>query len=282
MASSLPRRIAVAAVAIPTSFALVYLGGWWLVGTVVVLGLLGTAELYRLAGAQGIAPLRLVGYGGTVLAPVAVFFGVHGTVRPVWLVYAAALWVILTMALAVTGRPPERRPLAAVAVTVFATIYTALLPASILVLRAGGRTALQGTALVFLAFAVTWACDSAAMTGGAMIGGPKFAPTVSPNKTWAGTISGTVIAAVAAPLYGWLFLRPVGIHIPLGTLIFLGVILSIVGQIGDLAESLLKREVGVKDSGSFFPGHGGVLDRLDSLYWVLPVTALLLTAWGVV
>jgi phosphatidate cytidylyltransferase len=182
---------------------------------------------------------------------------------------------------AVLRRPPDQGPLAAVTVTLFAPIYTGVLPSFLIVLRHG--PALEppaATALVFLPLIVVWSCDSLAMGGGALMGGPKFAPAISPKKTWSGTVSGTVGATVVAPLYGALVLGPQGLDLGLGRLALMGFVLSILGQVGDLAESLFKREAGVKDSGGFFPGHGGVLDRLDSLYWALPAGAGLLALWG--
>jgi phosphatidate cytidylyltransferase len=172
--------------------------------------------------------------------------------------------------------------LGAVAVTLFAPIYAGVLLSFVIVLRhAGGWDPVTGTALVFLPLAIIWSCDTAAMGGGALIGGPRFAPTISPKKTWAGTIAGSVAATVVAPVYGWLVLGPAGISLDAGRLAMLGLVLSVVGQVGDLVESLFKREAGVKDSGGLFPGHGGVLDRLDSLYWALPAGAALLALWGV-
>jgi phosphatidate cytidylyltransferase len=119
------------------------------------------------------------------------------------------------------------------------------------------------------------------MFGGRAIGGPKLAPTVSPGKTRSGAIAGVVGAAVAAPLFVHFALRPAGIHLSLAQAVAFGVILSLVGQVGDLAESLLKREVGVKDSSALIPGHGGVLDRFDSLYFVVPVAAALYRLFGI-
>jgi phosphatidate cytidylyltransferase len=129
---------------------------------------------------------------------------------------------------------------------------------------------------------VTWVCDSLAMSGGSAIGGPKLAPVLSPNKTWAGAISGSVGAVILAPLYGILVLGRFGLEIEVWQLALFGLVISVVGQIGDLSESLFKREVGMKDSGGFFPGHGGVVDRFDSLYWVLPTSALLLRLFGTI
>jgi phosphatidate cytidylyltransferase len=285
MASTLPRRVTVAAVAIPAALGLVYLGGWPLVVALVVLGVLGVHEIFRLAEVRGHRPLRVLGLLGALVAPPAAF-GVVGPhpLPAVWLVYGGVAWLIAVMWATLALRTPTEGPLAAVAVTVFAPLYAAVLPSFLLVLRHGnpswGRW--SATWIVFLPLVVTWVCDSMAMAGGAVMGGPKLAPVVSPKKTWSGTITGSLSAAIVAPLYGWLVLRPSGIEIGVWRLVALGLVLSVVGQVGDLAESLLKREAGVKDSGGFFPGHGGVLDRLDSLYWVLPTAALLLSVYGVV
>lgn len=285
MASTLPRRIAVAAIAIPTVLLLVYLGGWPLVVAIQVLGVLGALEVYRLAAACGVQAMRGPGLLGAAAAPV-VLFALAGGIpepRPAWFGFAAIGWLLAVMAEAVRRGDPAARPLSGIAVTVFGALYAGALPAFLLLLRHGGTADRWGaTWLVFLPLAVTWICDSMAMAGGAVIGGPKFAPVISPNKTWAGTLTGSASAAIVAPVYGIVLLAPAGISIASWKLAVLGIGLSIMAHVGDLAESLLKREAGVKDSGTFFPGHGGVLDRLDSLYWVLPAAAALLTLYGAV
>lgn len=281
MSASLVRRIIVAAIAIPTVFALVYLGGWVLAAALAVVGGLGSSELFRLARAQGGRPLGGLGSLGAAAIPLAVFAMVRHPAA--WIAYAALIWMIAVMAAAVFRRGPDDQPLTAIAVTTFGAAYTGLLPAFLLVLRHAGSwdDALAATWIVFLPLAVTWVCDSMAMAGGSLIGGAKFAPVISPNKTWAGAVSGSLFATLIAPIYGILLLNPAGVHIAWWRLALLGLVLSVVGQIGDLAESLLKRAAGVKDSGTLLPGHGGVLDRLDSLYWVLPISAFMLTLYGV-
>jgi phosphatidate cytidylyltransferase len=283
MASSLPRRIAVAAVAIPAAFALAWFGGWPLVVALQFLAVVGVNELLRFAERRGARPLRPLALAGA-LAAAPVAYGLVGfpALAPAVALYGAVGWLLVVMSVAVVRRAPDAQPLSAVAVTVFAPLYAAVLPAFLVVLRHGTAHGRPGaTALVFLPLVTIWACDTAAMAGGALIGGPKFAPVVSPKKTWAGTIAGSAVATVAAPLYGWLILSPAGVELPVPLLAGLGLLLSIVGQVGDLAESLFKREAGVKDSGGLFPGHGGVLDRLDSLFWALPTTAAVLAAYGV-
>jgi phosphatidate cytidylyltransferase len=282
-ASALPRRIAVAAVAIPLAFGLVWLGGWPLVGGVAALAVLGVREVYRLAEARGVRPLAGLGYLAAVAAPVAAYaLSRTPALAPSLVLFAAAGWFLAVMADAVVRRPPDQGPFGAITVTLFAPLYTGALLSFLIALRHGGaHPRPAATALVFLPLVVVWTCDSLAMAGGALMGGPRFAPVISPKKTWSGTISGSVAATIIAPVYGWLVLRPAGIEIGAAPLALLGLVVSVLGQVGDLAESLLKREAGVKDSGTVFPGHGGVLDRLDSLYWALPAATAMLAVFGV-
>lgn len=286
MSANLAKRIAVAGIAIPATVGIVYLGGWVLAGTVAILGVAGCHEVFRLAERTGIRPLSLSGYVGALLLPLVGFATLHGALvrDPVLPIVGGAAWLLLLMAVALRRRAPTEKPLAAVAVTFFGVFYAAGLPTFLLLLRHGseGASRWASTWLVLLPLAVTWICDTAAMGGGALIGGRKLAPVLSPNKTWSGAISGTVGAVLAAAIYGALILAPLGIALSLGELMLFGVVVSIVGQAGDVTESLFKREAAVKDSGSLFPGHGGVLDRLDSLYWVIPTAVLLLMWFGVI
>ncbi|MEO8141330.1 MAG: phosphatidate cytidylyltransferase [Sphingomicrobium sp.] len=125
----------------------------------------------------------------------------------------------------------------------------------------------QGLELVFWVFIVTWTTDIGAYFAGRAIGGLKLAPTISPNKTWAGLIGGMVSASLA----GWAWTQYVMLPT---TLIWLAPAFAAAAQGGDLFESWLKRRAGAKDSGSMLPGHGGLLDRLDGLVVVAVLTAL--------
>lgn len=118
---------------------------------------------------------------------------------------------------------------------------------------------------------IVWLTDSGAYMIGRKIGKHKLAPKVSPNKTWEGSIGGTIAATVILAVYLYFF--PVGYN--WGLMVLLTLFLSIVGQLGDLVESSLKRYYGVKDSGKILPGHGGILDRFDSMLLVMPMLYLI-------
>ncbi len=285
MDRNLAQRIGFAAAAIPLALGVVWYGGWLLVALVTLVGVLGTRELYGLLERAGTRALEGAGLVAAAVLPLAVHLVVtrdHPVVAAAW-PYAAGLWVMLVMTLALATRAPADRPLPAVGTTVFGVCYAAALPAFLIDLRhAGhGERSWAGAGLVFFPLVVTWVCDTAAMFAGRAIGGAKLAPTVSPGKTRAGAIAGVAAALLVAPLFSaWVF-PAVGVTASLATLLLIAVVLSVVAQAGDLAESLFKREAGVKDSSTLIPGHGGVLDRFDSLYFVVPAAAALYRLLGV-
>ena len=147
----------------------------------------------------------------------------------------------------------------------FGIVYVALPALALLFLRGEEN----GLALALWTLATVWATDIGAYFAGRSLGGPKLAPRVSPNKTWSGLIGG-VVAALALGLLLW---RLTGLDLQLA---IASPILAVIAQIGDLYESWLKRQAGVKDSGTILPGHGGVLDRLDGLVPVAPAAAALI------
>jgi phosphatidate cytidylyltransferase len=280
------RRVTVAVIGIPAALGVVYLGGWVLAALLALLAVAGSREFYGLGARAGVRPVPQVGYLGALALPLLAFVMLPGApdVQGRWVALGAAVWLIMVVASVTAARGPTERPLEATAITVFAPLYTGGLTAFLLLIRHSDKipTAWAGTWLVFLPLVVTWVSDSLAMAGGSAIGGPKLAPVLSPNKTWAGAVTGALGAFVLAPAYGALVLAPVEMYIHPWRLALFGLAISVVGQLGDIAESLFKRQVGVKDSGTFFPGHGGVLDRFDSLYWVIPTAALLLTVFGTI
>lgn len=284
MAHHMVRRVAVAVIAIPATAGLLYLGGWVMTVALALLGALGALELYRLAGLRQVRALIVPGAVGAALLPVAAWLALPAgyAMEPRWVVFLGTWWLIGVVGVAATTRRPDQGPTAGIGVTVLGALYAGGLPAFLLLLRHPRQDsgAAAGTALALLPLVVTWICDSLAMAGGALFGGPKLAPVLSPAKTWSGAIVGSLGALITAPLWGLLVLRPLGVSPSLAVLLACGAAVALLGQAGDVAESLFKREAGVKDSGALFPGHGGVLDRLDSLYWAIPAVALILSAAG--
>lgn len=275
MAGNLTKRILFAVVAIPAAAGVIWLGGWWLLGAVAVLGVLGAREVYDLARLQGTKPLTWLGFLGAAATPF-----VAGRLDAAMLVFTG--WLLALLVAAMT-RGPVQRPLAAVGITCFGALYAALPLSFLSFIRHGGGNAppALGFALVLLPLALTWICDTAAYMVGSQFGGPKMAPLLSPNKTWSGAVGGVAGALIAAVALGPLMHRA-GVELATVQLLGLGLVVGVVAQVGDVAESLLKREAGVKDSSNLIPGHGGVLDRLDSLYFVIPASAALYWLYGAI
>lgn len=286
MASNLARRIAVAAIAIPLAVGVIWLGGWFLAAALAALGVLGTREIYDLARRQGIDALDRTGWLAAAAIPLLAYWAKGSETRfaePA--LYLGALWVMATLVVAMLRRGSSGRPLAVVSVTLFGCLYASALLAFLIPIRHGVNAANQPFAylcLTLFPLVLTWIGDTAAMAAGTAFGGPKLAPVLSPKKTWAGAIGGTASCLVLSLALGFLVLNRQGWHFNVGQLLLLGFVVSVVGQVGDIAESLFKREAGVKDSSALIPGHGGVLDRLDSLYFVVPAAAGLFKLFGVI
>lgn len=288
MDPNLVRRVGFAVVAIPLALAIVWYGGLPLALLLALAGALGARELFDLAAKQGICPIRPLGLISAAALALIVYAAVIPTdVRPLilaWWPYVAGLWLMALLTWVLAVRSPIDKPMSAAGVTLLGVAYSGALPAFLVAIRHNQHPVRSwaGAWLVFFPLVVTWVCDTAAMFGGRTFGGPKLAPRVSPGKTRSGTVAGLIGGLLVAPVFGALVFPQLGLQVPLWQLLVIAGVLSVVGQIGDLAESLFKREAGVKDSSSLIPGHGGVLDRFDSLYFVIPVAAALYRFFGVI
>jgi phosphatidate cytidylyltransferase len=277
--SELSKRVLFSVVAAPTAILLVYLGGPALVALVGVLSGIAVWEFYRLTRSSGVEPFDGAGITLVALLPVALYARDSGLGSlPVTLAAVLAMGIL---AAAIWLRGPAQKPTLAVTVTVFGVIYAAQL-SYLYALRyhpyAVGPGA--GAALVALPLVTTWATDTGAFFIGRTMGRSLLAPSISPKKTWAGAVGGLVIAIVVVVAYVNYVLAPVAsLSMTPSAMVAFAALTSIAAQIGDIAESLLKREAGVKDSSSIIPGHGGVLDRFDGLLFALPVSYLLLGWW---
>lgn len=287
----LGRRVAVVVVGIPTVLVLVYLGGWFFGALVALMAALATWELYRMAAANGVHPVR---WPGIVAAPILVLaaarWGTLDAYAPVALAVLGGV-VLVALVSALAGRSPRDRPLAAVAVTLFGVVYCGLSLAAAPLLYAlpgargwggAGPSPWAGTAVVVLPLGVTWIGDAAAYFVGSAWGKRKLAPTVSPKKSWIGLWAELAASALAG--VAWMAATRSALpRMPLpgpAVAALVGLLLGLGAALGDLVESLFKREAGVKDSGTFFPGHGGVLDRADAFTFTLPLAYVLLLLIG--
>jgi phosphatidate cytidylyltransferase len=284
--SELHKRLAVAGVGIPTVLGLVYLGGWFIAVPLSGFAAWSTHELYRLAAQKGVAPLGIVGY------PTSAALVLLAAWQPEFVGYAPYALGVLGAATLTTivaelfVRGPEPSPLVDVAVTLFGSVYVGLALAFMPLLNAlpqtrswapGGNAALSGLVIVALPLAATWIGDASAFFAGTAWGKKKLAPAISPNKSWVGFWADVVGASVAALLWMIVAGRYLpGLELSWLVVAVVGAVMGVGAVAGDLVESLLKREAGVKDSGTFFPGHGGVLDRIDSLILTIPIAYLAL------
>ena len=234
------------------ALAALVLGGWvfWLL--VVTLGLLMMAEWAGLVGASA-QPKQIAMFALVVPLAIMAPLGAGPGFFALGLVFAAFFF---------TGAVSRLPWLAAGA------LYVGIPVLALLLIRQQPEVGLSCT---LWTLALVWMCDIGAYFAGKYIGGPKLAPTISPNKTWAGLIGGMLLASV----FG------IAMHFSVGLaprLTLATPFLAALAQAGDLFESWLKRRAGQKDSGTLFPGHGGVLDRLDGLVPVAPVAAFLVVA----
>lgn len=283
--SELTRRVLFGVVAAPAALAIVLYGGAALAGLLAVASAIAAWELFRIARAGGHQPFSDLGAALAGLLPLAVHATYLGLLQPRFSYFATVLLVLL--ALSIWARGAAGKPLATVAITALGVLYTGGLLSFGYAIRyhdyavggvmLGAIPIAAGGVLLGLPLVLTWATDIGAYFVGRSVGGRKLIPAVSPGKTVSGAIGGVLTSVLVTWLYVTFALQPLAqlSMTPVGIILF-GVIISVAAQVGDLVESLLKREAGVKDSGGLLPGHGGVLDRLDSLFFVLPMAHLLL------
>ena len=292
--SELALRILFAVVAAPLALVIVLAGGAPLAALLAVVSALGAWELFRIARASGARPLDDAGIAMAGLLPLAVHAHYLGlfTLQPA---------IVATLALALCAatiwlRGVEGGPLRAAAATLFGIAYTAgtlsfgyairyhdvvrgydTIGAHRLGIGAVSVPLAPGGVLLIFPLVVTWASDIGAFFVGRALGRRKLIPSVSPGKTVAGAVGGLLASMLVAWWYARSVLVPVAsLGLTTWGALGFGAAISVAAQIGDLFESLLKREARVKDSSHIIPGHGGILDRFDSLIFVLPVAYLLL------
>lgn len=237
-----------------------------LIYLMVVAGICAS-EFYFMLRSDAKLPNEALGITGSVLyLPAVYFWGMSGALYvTVLLLLALLVWYVFWL----------RSRISDVGISLFGAMYTGLLLCGILIIRQSVEGLLGGL-FMFLFFLSVWANDAFAYFVGSKIGKHKLAPRTSPNKSWEGFIAGLVGSAIVWVLMS---LVPV-VNMSWGVAIFIGVVCGLTEVLGDLAESRIKRNSGFKDSGTIMPGHGGLLDRCDSLFLASITAVVLMVAFG--
>jgi len=262
---ALPLRIISGLLFVPLLILLAKVGGiafWYFVALQASLGLI---EFYRMMRGRGLRPYRRLGIASAVVM-LWVCFRPH-TPHVAFLV-TAVLLLVLALEL---RRPEARQRVEDIAVTCFGVLYVGWLSAHFVLLRElpwrAGTGYEEGAAFVLLAFFVTWSCDTGAYAFGRLIGKNRPWAQISPRKTIEGAAGG-LVCAMAAAFIARAWFAP---FLAARDALALGALVGVFAQVGDLVESLLKRDARHDDSSDLIPGHGGILDRFDSLYFAAPI-----------
>lgn len=264
------QRVLTALIGVPVVLVLAYVGGWAFGLVVAAAAVVAQHELYGITRARGAFPFDAAGLtagGLLVVSPLA----------PGLALVAVAIVVGIILALPFEGRRSD--PVTDVGATMFGIVYPAAMLATAVAMREGRGpdvAALEAFWLVVTVMLLVWATDTFAYYTGKSVGKRPLAPTVSPKKTWEGAVGGLGGAVVVAAVLKMFVLD----FVSWPDVVVIAVLAGVVSQIGDLAESRLKRTAGLKDSGSVLPGHGGVLDRLDALIVAFPLVYIYLLAAG--
>ena len=255
-------RIVVAALLLPLVLGVVWLGGWWLFGLAAAGGLLALHELCAMA--RALRPIVLGGYVGLVLTLLGAQLG-----GSTWLL-AGILSTLPAALLVFFVSSARQHAVAGFAVTLLGVAWVGGGLSLLMLLRDEPD---DGRLLIFTTLLAVFADDTGAFFVGRTIGRHRLAPAISPGKSWEGFVAGT-LAAVLVTFFA-LYEQDV---VTTGESLVLGLVIALSATMGDLFESAVKRDLGVKDSGRLLAGHGGVLDRLDSLLWAGPAAYVTLLA----
>jgi phosphatidate cytidylyltransferase len=264
--SNLVNRVLVAVIGLPLVLGAVWAGGWWLFALVAVAGAIAVHEFVVMA--RSLAPLAPAAYVGVLLALLGAERG-----GVIWMLggFLTTLLVAFALNTLAKTRPPAT---AAIGATVLAAAWIGFGLGHIVLLR---RMHAHPQLIAFTVLLVVFAADTFAYFGGRLLGRHKLAPTLSPGKTWEGFVLGSLVGVFVAfvALY-----QDRHTYLDVGEAIILGVVIVLVAVAGDLFESMLKRDLEVKDTGTVLGGHGGVLDRVDALLFAAPATYYVVRAFG--
>jgi phosphatidate cytidylyltransferase len=264
--TNLLSRVLVGAIGLPVVLGMVWLGGWWLYALVTIAAAIAVHEFVTMA--RPLRPLAPAAYAGTIL-------GLSGarTGGIVWLLAGVLATFVLAFALNAVA---ETRPPATVAIgaTVLAAAWIGFGLGHLLLLR---QEHTQPRLLAFTVLLIVWAADTFAYFGGRVLGRHKLAPSLSPGKTWEGLVIGSAAGVFVAfiALYDTRHS-----YLSIWQAVVLGIVVVLAAAAGDLFESMLKRDMEVKDTGRLLGGHGGMLDRIDALLFAGAAAYYLVLGFG--
>ncbi|MDR3626724.1 MAG: phosphatidate cytidylyltransferase [Ignavibacteriaceae bacterium] len=267
-AGNITKRVLISVLGIPLIIAVCYLGSAYFFTFVLAVALISFYEYSMLVKVKGANTNTWLGFLGII-------FLLINQVNYIFDMYSFLVIFMLLLTLFELFRN-NGSVIYNVGSTLLGVFYIGLFAGSLLGIReffpAIGELYTRGGLLIISIFIGIWVCDSAAFFGGTALGKHKLFPRVSPNKSWEGAVFGFLFAIISMIL-----LKPVLLNFLSWTnIIVIGIIIGSVGQIGDLIESLIKRDAGVKDSSNLIPGHGGIFDRFDSILFTAPVVLLYL------
>ncbi|MBM4177801.1 MAG: phosphatidate cytidylyltransferase [Ignavibacteria bacterium] len=274
--TNMVKRILVGLVGIPATVAFIFSHQLAFSALVIPLTTLALLEFYKLAESKHAVPNKFLGIAGSIV--LQILFLMYTVSTPataasilVYLTVAAIGFVLLTLASEMFRA--QENALLNTSLTVFGVAYVTVCLSMLMMIRSNVNVSgFDGASLTMTLFAGVWMCDSAAYFAGLAFGKHKLFPRVSPEKTWEGAIGGGLAAiAIVIGMFAWLMPDVELIHA-----LAIGLIIAVFGPIGDLAESWLKRDAVVKDSSRIIPGHGGILDRFDSMLFVAPIVVIYL------
>lgn len=254
-------RVLSALILLPIVAWVVWAGSWWLFGAVLLVAALAGREYTQLMRRGGYAPATVFVLAVISIAILDAQFPAHGIALPAltWMLVLSISWQLF--------QSQDQIPTTNWALSIAGGLYLGWLSSHLIRLRAIP----DGLAWTIIALLVTWAGDTGAYFVGNAIGRHKLWPRLSPRKTWEGLLGGVISSLVVGALVGYLAMQWRGaIGFELG--LSVGLLGAVVGPFGDLTISMMKRQVNAKDSSQLIPGHGGVLDRIDSLLFVITAT----------
>ncbi len=259
------KRLMTAAIGIPIVYMIVqYLPPIYFLFLIMLFVSVGQFEFYRMFKNSGYYPQTAVGIFVGLLVVSGFYIGATSE-REISNIFSPDVMVAFAFVVSLLFRLFSERDsngaMVDTALTFTGVVYVAWLMAYVVLLRSWGNGGIDGRDLIFFLFVVTWATDSGAYFVGSAFGKHRLYSKISPKKSVEGALGGLFFSVLFAVICKYWFYHELNLH----DAVALGLILGTVGQIGDLAESMIKRSARIKDSGGIFPGHGGVLDRIDSV-----------------